>query len=72
MGYAPEKVGLNGSKEIARAYKNSGKKVVAVLQLDRTAYKNGSAALITDPTNRTFNSTQKQLNYTHKSAHRFG
>ncbi|WP_163835210.1 M20/M25/M40 family metallo-hydrolase [Spartinivicinus ruber] len=41
MGYAAEEVGLRGSSEIARQHKNSGAKVVGVLQLDMTNY-NGS------------------------------
>jgi leucyl aminopeptidase len=39
MGYAAEEVGLLGSKEIATNYKNSGKKVVGVMQLDMTLNK---------------------------------
>ena len=36
MFYAAEEVGLYGSTEIAQAYKNEGKDVIAVLQLDMT------------------------------------
>ena len=41
MGYAAEEVGLVGSGEIADEYVTAGTNVVAVLQLDMTAY-NGS------------------------------
>ncbi len=36
MWYAAEEVGLFGSKEIAAEYKNAGKEVIAVMQLDMT------------------------------------
>jgi leucyl aminopeptidase len=36
MWYAAEEVGLFGSKEIATEYKNAGKEVIAVMQLDMT------------------------------------
>lgn len=39
MGYAAEEVGLLGSKEIAALFKNQGKKVVGVMQLDMTLHK---------------------------------
>ncbi|MCB9091560.1 MAG: M20/M25/M40 family metallo-hydrolase [Halobacteriovoraceae bacterium] len=45
MGYAAEEVGLKGSRDIAKEFKNSGKKVAAVLQLDMTNY-HGSADYI--------------------------
>jgi leucyl aminopeptidase len=41
MGYSAEEVGLDGSQEIAAAYQSAAIDVVAVLQLDMTAY-NGS------------------------------
>lgn len=50
MGYAAEEVGLRGSREIARQYAASGKKVVGVIQFDMTNFK-GSAEdiyLLTD------------------------
>ncbi|MCB1036020.1 MAG: M20/M25/M40 family metallo-hydrolase [Acidobacteria bacterium] len=53
MGYAAEEVGLRGSQEIAADHQAGGVDVVAVLQLDMTAF-NGSAQdilLITDFTN---------------------
>lgn len=36
MGYAAEEVGLLGSKDIATGYKNAGKNVIGVMQLDMT------------------------------------
>ncbi|MFL5785165.1 MAG: M28 family metallopeptidase [Bacteriovoracaceae bacterium] len=39
MGYAAEEAGLLGSKDVAAAYKASGKKVVGVIQFDMTLYK---------------------------------
>ena len=53
MGYAAEEVGLVGSGEIAQAHVDAGTNVVAVMQLDMTAY-NGSVqdvGLIDDYTN---------------------
>lgn len=38
MGYAAEEVGLRGSREIALAHAQAGAQVVAVFQLDMTAY----------------------------------
>ena len=63
MGYAAEEVGLLGSRDIAAAYEASGTEVVAVLQLDMTAF-NGSAediALLSDYTNSTLTSFVGQL-----------
>jgi leucyl aminopeptidase len=39
MGYAAEEVGLRGSQQIARDYKQRGVNVVGALQLDMTAYQ---------------------------------
>ncbi len=39
MGYAAEEAGLLGSKEIAALYKQGGRKVVGVMQLDMTLNK---------------------------------
>ncbi len=39
MGYAAEEVGLRGSQQIARDYKQRGIDVVGALQLDMTAYQ---------------------------------
>ena len=38
MGYAGEEVGLLGSQDIANAYRNTKKSVVAVMQLDMTGF----------------------------------
>ncbi|GHC08191.1 M20/M25/M40 family metallo-hydrolase [Thermomonas carbonis] len=54
MGYAAEEVGLRGSRAIAESFRNSGKNVVGVLQLDMTNYKSGAVddmQLITDYSN---------------------
>lgn len=54
MGYAAEEVGLRGSKAISQSFKNSGKNVVGVMQLDMTNYKSGSVEdmqLVTDYSN---------------------
>lgn len=53
MGYAAEEVGLRGSGDIASDHQSAGTNVVAVMQLDMTAF-NGSAediAFIDDYTN---------------------
>lgn len=52
IAYAAEEVGLRGSQDIARAFKNSKVDVVGVLQLDMTNYKGSSKDiyLITDYT----------------------
>ena len=39
IGYAAEEVGLRGSQDIARAFKNDRVNVVGVMQLDMTNYK---------------------------------
>jgi leucyl aminopeptidase len=52
IAYAAEEVGLRGSQEIARTFKQAGRPVMGVLQLDMTNYK-GSAndiVLFTDYT----------------------
>jgi bacterial leucyl aminopeptidase len=54
MGYAAEEVGLRGSNAIAQAHKAAAANVVAVLQLDMTNYRSGSAVdmrLVTDFSN---------------------
>jgi leucyl aminopeptidase len=54
MGYAAEEVGLRGSAAIANSFRNQGKNVVGVLQLDMTNYRTGSPydmQLITDYSN---------------------
>jgi leucyl aminopeptidase len=42
IGYAAEEVGLRGSQEIARAFKQNQVDVVGVLQLDMTNFKGSS------------------------------
>lgn len=57
MAYAAEEVGLDGSTDIAQSYFNTGKNVVAVLQMDMTGYQ-GSApdiVLVDDWTNSELN-----------------
>jgi bacterial leucyl aminopeptidase len=54
MGYAAEEVGLRGSNAIAQAHATAGANVVAVLQLDMTNYRTGTAAdmrLVSDYSN---------------------
>ena len=53
MGYAAEEVGLRGSNAIAQSFKNSGKNVVGVMQVDMTNYKTGGIdmQLVTDYSN---------------------
>ena len=54
IGYAAEEVGLRGSNAIAQAHKAALANVVAVLQLDMTNYRSGSAVdmrLVTDFSN---------------------
>jgi bacterial leucyl aminopeptidase len=54
MGYAAEEVGLRGSNAIAQAHLAAGANVVAVLQLDMTNYRTGTAAdmrLVSDYSN---------------------
>jgi bacterial leucyl aminopeptidase len=57
MAYAAEEVGLLGSKEIAKDYKNKSINVVGVLQLDMTNFKgsNKDIYLISDNTNNSLN-----------------
>ena len=54
MGYAAEEVGLRGSNAIAQAHRAAAANVVAVLQMDMTNYRSGSAVdmrLVTDYSN---------------------
>lgn len=57
MAYAAEEVGLLGSKEIAKDFKEKGVNVIGVLQLDMTNYHNSQEdiILITDFTNKSQN-----------------
>lgn len=63
VAYAAEEVGLRGSQDIARAFKQDGATVIGVLQLDMTNYK-GSAndiVLFTDYTDSKQNAFLAQL-----------
>jgi leucyl aminopeptidase len=63
VAYAAEEVGLRGSQDIARAFKQEGAIVMGVLQLDMTNYK-GSAndiVLFTDYTDSKQNAFLAQL-----------
>ncbi len=53
MAYAAEEVGLLGSKEIARKYKDDGIQIAGVMQLDMTNFKGSDwdIALMQDYTN---------------------
>ena len=54
MAYAAEEVGLLGSREIARNYRDNNEPVIGVMQLDMTNYKGSSdkdMILISDNTN---------------------
>lgn len=53
MTYAAEEVGLYGSQDIAKKFKDQGKQVVAVMQLDMTAFPGAGDQIVfmTDFTN---------------------
>ncbi len=65
MGYAAEEVGLRGSNAIAQSFKNEGKNVVGVLQLDMSNYRAASSSvdmrIITDYSNATLVQFSKDL-----------
>lgn len=52
-GYAAEELGLVGSQEIARKYKSTGVKVIAMLQNDMNMYRAGTKDIIWLITNNT-------------------
>ena len=55
MAYAAEEVGLVGSKDIAKKYKEAKKEVIGVIQMDMTNYKGSKdvdISLISDYTNK--------------------
>lgn len=65
QAYGAEEVGLIGSQTLARAYRRSGKKVGAMLQVDMTGYSSepgkDTIFLIADyPTNRTTNANLRR------------
>ncbi len=57
MAYSAEEVGILGSREIAKAYKASGKKVNGVMQMDMTGYAGSSKNMyfVTNYTNNDLN-----------------
>jgi len=63
VAYAAEEVGLRGSQDIARAFKQSGGAVMGVLQLDMTNYKGSTndIVLFTDYTDSKQNAFLAQL-----------
>jgi leucyl aminopeptidase len=64
MGYAAEEVGLRGSQQIAKDYKDRGVNVVGALQLDMTAYQGSEKDiwLMKDFTSAAQNDFMKRLN----------
>lgn len=69
MGYAAEEVGLRGSNAIASSYKNQGKNVIGVFQLDMTNYKGSSSDIyiIDDYTNAAQNQFLENLVNTYQT-----
>ena len=64
MAYAAEEVGLLGSREIAREYRDNNEPVIGVMQLDMTNYKGSSdkdIVLIADNTNSEQNTFMGRL-----------
>lgn len=63
VAYAAEEVGLRGSQEIARQFRQAGQKVAGVLQLDMTNYQGAAndIYLITDYTNSQQNAFLAEL-----------
>ena len=64
MAYAAEEVGLLGSREIARSYRENNEPVIGVMQLDMTNYKGSSdkeIVLISDNTNSEQNAFMGRL-----------
>ena len=63
VAYAAEEVGLRGSQDIARTFKQANSKVVGVLQLDMTNYKGAAndIYLFTDYTDNKQNAFLAQL-----------
>ncbi len=75
-GYAAEEVGLIGSKEIAEKYKQQGKKVIGMIQIDMNLYVPQGAKpkinLVTDYTNAQHTELAYQLvrKYTELKSHK--
>lgn len=63
MGYAAEEVGLRGSQDIARSFKNANENVVGVMQLDMVGYAGSGKkiAFIEDYTDSTLTAFAKKL-----------
>lgn len=63
IAYAAEEAGLRGSQDIVRQFRQAGRKVAGVLQLDMTNYKGAAndIYLITDYTNSQQNAFLAQL-----------
>lgn len=63
IAYAAEEAGLRGSQDVARQFRQAGRKVAGVLQLDMTNYKGAAhdIYLITDYTNSQQNAFLAQL-----------
>lgn len=65
MAYAAEEVGLRGSNAIARTYRDEGRNVVGVLQLDMTNFRNPATTrdvwLLTDNSNASLVSFMREL-----------
>ena len=74
IAYAAEEVGLRGSQEIARQFRQANRKVVGVLQLDMTNYKGApnDIYLLTDYTNSQQNAFLAQLVGTYLPALKLG
>lgn len=63
IAYAAEEVGLRGSQDIARQFRQAGRKVAGVLQLDMTNYKGAAndIYLLTDYTDTSQNAFLAEL-----------
>jgi leucyl aminopeptidase len=74
IAYAAEEVGLRGSQEIAKAFKQGGSKVVGVLQLDMTNYKGAASDiyLFTDYTDSKQNAFLAELVTTYQRGLKVG
>jgi len=66
--YAAEEIGLVGSGEIAQTYKDTGKKVMAMVQFDMNGYsKNGERKIffVSNKTNKSLSKTMGQITDTY-------
>lgn len=63
-GYAAEEVGLVGSGQIARSYRNAGRRIISQMQWDMVGYgTDDTITLITSNTSATLNRYVKDLAY---------